>query len=175
MPVRTQVRTCLPYQGRSTVATALCRLGIQRSFGPPRGFSTTRFFHYTVLWVHEQGPPGLHLHNFKRPLSAALRPTQGRHKAALRLPLPPKNPRVPVGAMMTETIAAIGLILAAGAFFLAMRGKSSSRPADTKRKVQRSRQRRNQAREAGSSEDDESSGGRASPGNEAVSRWSDSL
>jgi hypothetical protein len=76
---------------------------------------------------------------------------------------------------MTETIAAIGLILAAGAFFLAMRGKSSSRPADTKRKVQRSRQRRNQPGEAGSSEDDESSGGRAPPGNEAVSRWSDSL
>ncbi len=76
---------------------------------------------------------------------------------------------------MTETIAAIGLILAAGAFFLAMRGKSSSRPADTKRKVQRSRQRRNQPGEAGSSEDDESSGGRGPPGNEAVSRWSDSL
>lgn len=79
------------------------------------------------------------------------------------------------GAMVTETIVAIGLILTAGVFFLAMRGKSSPHPTDTKREVQRSRQRRNQAREAGSSEDDESSGGRGPPDREAVSRWSDSL
>ncbi len=47
---------------------------------------TTRFFHYTVLWVHRQRPPGLHLHNFKRPLSAALRLLQRRPKAATRPP-----------------------------------------------------------------------------------------
>lgn len=71
--------------------------------------------------------------------------------------------------MATEFSIVVGLIVAVGILFLVLRGKSSPDPVERKRKIQRDRQRRDQAEENDSSEDE------GPPDSETISEWSDSL